>query len=94
MAMSSTPATPARDEPAAKPPARRRAASSRFHAGQRDLSDADTKLVEELRDAYSEVEEVLGRLHGHGGASVSAALQRLHESYMWAMGDFAGLNAP
>lgn len=96
MAMTSTPAPPGRTEPgkAPEPAARRRDKASRFHADRRELSAADTKLVDELRDAYGEVEEVLGRLHGKGGASVSAALQRLHESYMWAMGDFAGLNAP
>jgi hypothetical protein len=66
---------------------------SRFHAEPRELTAEEQSHIADLQDAYGEVESVLKRLHG-AGASVSAAMAALEESYMWAVRDFAGLNHP
>ena len=67
--------------------------TSRFHAEPRELLAEEEAHIADLQHAYGEVESVLKRLHG-AGTSVSAAMQHLEQSYMWAVRDFAGLNHP
>ena len=68
-------------------------ADSRFNAKPRELTPADRDIVSKTQAAFAAVEGLLGQLHSGKGTSISAAMHHLEAAYMWAMRDFAGLNA-